>query len=531
MIVVTDERGNRARVRPLRQRCFLPLAKIKNPGGLRLDEFRAFALCKLVFELLDSDFEKLLVERPPSRPPSISRGFSAEDLHEIRELTQPPPAGVDVFVSRWFKVPKSDGVWARLVQDLGLLSDYLDPPKVPFTNLHVLMQKILRANFAATGDLKNWFYQIPIPEAWRRWFGARLASGRGSFEIRCLFVLSMGLAISVFIAHVLSLAIAAFVASENLSSDAWVDNLLWLGERDEHFAGFQERVSAAERRFNCVWSETPTRTRRFDFVGIFYDLLRKRARLCDKIRQKLLEASRKLESTSSLPLREALAEIGLCVWSNYAVGRYPLSFFESLLRWLSSTAASPSTLDETVEIPPEVCRDLARLTSLCAEADIDLDDLECPPHPGITAFSDASDKAIAAVSRHDGAAFVSAAPTDATLPIFAREALAHLLAVMTVPRGVRAAGFAIDNTNWLHALWRGHSRSGELNAVLRHLFTRIAATDLTIFAGYVPSAQQLADHPSRGRPLPTNWEDFFKLPLSLRQIPFFRPPPSAATSS
>ena len=529
-MVVRNSQGEEVRVRQPRSHCTLPLAPIQNPGGLNMTSVRTTdaPFIARAFEILDAPFESLLVREPDPLPQNntMCRGFIARDLVEIITLTVPREAVPGhVFFSRWFKVSKSDNVSARLVQALGELSDCLAPPKVPFTNLHLLMTKILRARRAAHGDLKNWFYQIPIPPAWRRWFAAKLATARGSFEVRCLFVLSMGLAISVFIAHVFSLAIAARIAGD-LLFDAWVDNLLWLQMEDNQFEGFDARVREATAFFNIKWSDPPKLYTVFDFVGLSFDLEAKAARLCDKTKQKLLQTARRLDGNPTLTLRESLAAIGLTIWANYAVGRYPLSFFEQLLRWLSATASTPQQLNESVTLPPAVQTDICRLAELCSVASLDLCDLETPRDPGITAFSDASDTALAAVSFVDGETRTSTAPTDATLPIFAREALAHFLAAISIPRHLSTAGFAIDNTNWLHALWRGHSRNGQMNAVLRHMYTHLAASDTTAFAGYVPSRLQLADFPSRHRQLPSNWQRYFEQPVKLRKIPFFRPPPT-----
>ena len=528
-MVVRNSQGEEVRVRQPRSHCTLPLAPIQNPGGLNMTSVRTTdaPFIARAFEILDAPFESLLVREPDPLPQNntMCRGFIARDLVEIITLTVPREAVPGhVFFSRWFKVSKSDNVSARLVQALGELSDCLAPPKVPFTNLHLLMTKILRARRAAHGDLKNWFYQIPIPLEWRRWFAARLAAARGEFEVRCLFVLSMGLAVSVFIAHVFSLAIAARIAA-SLLSDAWVDNLLWLEMQEGQFEGFDARVKEATEHFNIMWSDEPALYTVFDFVGLNFDLTTKRATLCDKIQSKLLRTAQQLRKDSPLTLRDSLAAIGLTIWGNYAVGRYPLSFFEPLLRWLSATASTPEALNDSVELPPEVRADITRLAELCAAASADLADLESPPEPGITAFSDASDTALAAVSFVDGVQRTSTCPTDPTLPIFAREALAHFLAAISIPRHLSSAGFAIDNTNWLHALWKGHSRNGQLNAVLRHMYTHLAATDTTAFAGYVPSRLQLADFPSRQKELPANWKDYYDLPLDLKKVPFFRPPP------
>ena len=162
VMIFEDSQGEEIRVRPARSICLFPLAPIRNPPYI-----------PRVFEIFDAPFETLLNRQPNPLPrkTAVCREFSAMDTSEIRNLTVPAAdVGGKLFLSRWFKVSKSDNATARLVQALGELSDCLDPPRVPFTKLPFLMVKILRARRAATGDLKNWFYQIPIPLEWRRWF-------------------------------------------------------------------------------------------------------------------------------------------------------------------------------------------------------------------------------------------------------------------------------------------------------------------------------------------------------------------------
>jgi hypothetical protein len=51
--------------------CRLPLCKIENPGGLRLDAFRADVFLTEVFFLLDAPLENLFLNLPAS--PAKSR--------------------------------------------------------------------------------------------------------------------------------------------------------------------------------------------------------------------------------------------------------------------------------------------------------------------------------------------------------------------------------------------------------------------------------------------------------------------------
>ena len=208
----------------------LPLANIENAGKLRLDKLRSRETLRQVFELMDTPLEELMTEevRCPDTSGPFSRGFLPEDLLQIAKVTRESRGGPAAGNARWFKVPKASGEDARLVQGLGRLSAALTAPRTKFTRLHELVANILARKIAMQADLKNWFYQIAVNPAWGKWLRAKIVAGRGKFKEVELTVLSMGLSLSVFIAHSLGKEIAS-MASEELKAyvDAWVDNLFW----------------------------------------------------------------------------------------------------------------------------------------------------------------------------------------------------------------------------------------------------------------------------------------------------------------
>ena len=75
-----------------------------------------------------------------------------------------------------------------------------------------------------------------------------VAAARGHFEIRTLRVLSMGLALSVFIAHMLALEIVRRAVDRAVAEyDAWVDNLIALTNDENAIQGILERFASISK--------------------------------------------------------------------------------------------------------------------------------------------------------------------------------------------------------------------------------------------------------------------------------------------
>lgn len=520
---MTTPAGETVKIRPLARNCCLPLCPVENAGGFRYELLRGNPLLEEVFRILDGPLENLFVRQPPlPKQKVVSRGFLQQDLAIVRSVCVPPPPGT--ITQKFFKVEKANGLESRLVQNLSSISACLSPPRVPFCPLHLLFARLLRHDAVMLADLKNWFYQIAVPASWRRWFGVRLAAGRGEFTDHALFVLSMGLGVSVFLAHMLALAVARAAATAEVDTDAWVDNVFWAGP-PAALDAVAANLADLKSRLAFEWSSPPAVSQtEFVFVGLRFCLREKTVSPTEKLRTQLAVDRRRLLDQPTL--RTALSVVGLLLWLNWAVARCPLAFCSSLLEWLARCGGELSSLDLRVVLPPPVLDDIARLSADVAAARLSASDLADPLPPTVSVFSDASDFALAAVIREGGSApSVRTWPADPATTIFAREALAFLLAVRAVPRGVPAE-FAVDNLGLFFAARKGHSRSDFGNEVLREFF-RVASPRLRI--AFVRSRANLADFPSRGRALPPSWAEFFAQVVSA-PLPFFRVPSWGAGS-
>jgi hypothetical protein len=124
-----------------------------------------------------------------------------------------------------FKVWKSDGITTRFILDCFRLNDWSrTPPPFRIAQPREVAQLLASFPFAWSVDMKNWFFQIAIPEAIRMYFALR---GKGS--ILHMLVLAMGWCWAPYIGHSITYALSgASVFTFDLKSVAAVilDNSL-----------------------------------------------------------------------------------------------------------------------------------------------------------------------------------------------------------------------------------------------------------------------------------------------------------------
>jgi hypothetical protein len=212
--------------------------------------------------------------------------------------------------------------------------------------------------------------------------------------------------------------------------------------------------SRLQASLNSVWSSPPTiHTSSVDFLGLAFDLATGLASIGPDLQRKLLESEHL--STAGLSLRNALCAVGCAIYANWVVGRFPLAFFERLLAWLSAAVTSIDELDLNVQLPPAALSELVELSQRTAFATLSRADLHYHTPASINLFSDASDGALAAVYVNGSNVTTAAWTCDRTLSIFAKEALATLMSITLVPRGVSDISCAIDNQGWIWPLLKG----------------------------------------------------------------------------
>lgn len=521
--------GDRRVIRQRRPRTQLPLAEVVNVGGLRLEWFRDRGEGNSVLQVLQAPLSDLFIAAPRSRTQIVSRGFLQEDLPTIMAITD--PVADTQHATSWFKVPKSSNVAARLVQDFSYLSSLLDPNRCRprFPQIHKLIVDVLRCDAIVLADFANWFYQIPITPAWGKFLQGRIAQRRGTFSCVQLRVMSMGLGVSVGIAHTLANVFATSSAEEaalRVCAAAWVDNL-YGGGNVEQARSLAKAWEEAARCANAVWSEPPVVYEgECELLGLRFFLGEKRVTATEAMKEKI---ERNLQRLVGATLRELLGVVGLLLWLNFVVSRCPLAFAEDLLNWLRRVTRDLTALDFKTTLPAAVRDDIIRLSNFAIRASISLEDLTPPATPRLTLFSDAAAHALGAVYQNpDGVLSIRSWPADPTLHIFAKELLAHMFSLELVPRGIRAIGCGIDSTNTLSATRRGHSVNATVNFLLRRYYSYRNKRELHVSQAFIPSERNIADFPSRRLPLPPDSAAYFRSVPQTLPLPFFAVPPWAA---
>ena len=91
-----------------------------------------------------------------------------------------------------FTVPKKSG-GLRLVCDGRKLNRLMrPPPPMLLPSIHSVIARFLSARAVVAADARSWFYQFPLAEEVRAFFGVNLAGARGPFVQARLRVLCMG---------------------------------------------------------------------------------------------------------------------------------------------------------------------------------------------------------------------------------------------------------------------------------------------------------------------------------------------------
>ena len=139
------------------------------------------------------------------------------------------PAGPEASNMPVFTTPKKD-LDLRLIQD-GRWNNgfFAKPPEMFLPKIHEVIDKILSAAYVADADGVSYFYQIPLDESVRDYFGCRLAGGRGLYRQMRFCSLPMGFSWAPCIAQRIA---NTLIADHGV---AWVDNFFVLGTSTENF--------------------------------------------------------------------------------------------------------------------------------------------------------------------------------------------------------------------------------------------------------------------------------------------------------
>ena len=372
---------------------------------------------------------------------------------------------------------------------------------LPHTNLPQLddVERTLtigrQQGFVISADLKCFYYQIPLLPQVRRYFGVRI--GSKTFQLKKL---PMGASISVYVAQKIA---EAMIRSER-NSIVYIDNFLCIGDAITH--------TAAKARATLGMTERTEDT--LEYLGLEVSLAKGTLRLNQKFGSTHSERLRLLNN-KQIALLDIWRLLGAALRFTHVM-RIPLALHVNILR------LARRTMERVVNGEP-----WSTETTLIEEEATDLRELllEAVQRPtrsfeatGSTTatpwviFADATPTSMgsAIVKTSDWSlakegqgsiSFYKAAIEERD--INAAEARAAWWAIETAldeDNHQETIVLLTDNTTVYYALTKGHGRN-EVNECIAGICRRIG--DREIHVGWIPSNENWADGPSRGR-IPTH---------------------------
>jgi len=268
----------------------------------------------------------------------------------------------------------------------------------------------------------------------------------------------------------------------------------------------QQLLAAADRtaqEIGATWKELTEPEQRYDFIGVDWDHQRHTVVTAKKTMQKIAVTVQ----TTAQQLEQLVGRLIFAA----GVSRAPLAQFYFALKWAKRITNKLNrgimTLDAQITLPPAVALQLKQWAAVVRKP---LAITQRASHkPVFTLFSDASNAGWGAVLVNDKTAEYASAGAlwtkeDAATDISARELKAVSLAVDVFRTQLSSAlklQLKIDNTSVLSAVRRGVPRADGLAKLTAIVAKKLAAFNVPITAGYIASADNAADEPSRGAPV------------------------------
>lgn len=195
--------------------------------------------------------------------PALEELLTKGALELVRDPSTPG------WYSRIFLVPKASG-GMRTVIDLSSLNKYLDPPQFSMTKNSDVRSALHKGLWAASVDLKDAYFQVPIHPAARKFF--RVAWGGKVYQFKAL---PFGLSTAPWLFTLIVKPLVAHMHALGFQMFAYLDDWLVIGEsREACQKAVDSLVTLAVSlgfRINYDKSEL-TPSQKFVFLGMEFDL-------------------------------------------------------------------------------------------------------------------------------------------------------------------------------------------------------------------------------------------------------------------
>jgi hypothetical protein len=293
----------------------------------------------------------------------------------------------------------------------------------------------------------------------------------------------MGASISVFVAHSISDYMHRHLLPSATSNLTYIDNWYSAGNNVKAYD-----LCPGELSENSCGTK-------LTILGLDVDCVEKTIRLGEKYYRHIEFLKQAMER--ELSHAEMWKILGI-VFRFVQVANRPLHdmyYMLCMIRRASRQLAldEETTWEKPIHVSPAEKRQLKELvTEACEMKTYKLSAIQTPTAPTVI-FTDASAHSWGVVRLEKSTMHVSSGPLS-PMPIHEGEALAVTEGLATCERG-KAVAIIVDNTIVAQAVQRGHST----NKVVNELCDLIAHWDHPISIAWVPSEENWADGPSRGR--------------------------------
>ena len=361
-----------------------------------------------------------------------------------------------------------------------------DPPNPNFTPLNRLKRIVFKGSHACTFDMKCMYFQIPLAPEVRNAFTFRGTDNQYYRFKRC----PMGFKWSVVIAQ----AIMRFLVSKmtaNVSIEIYVDNVLFVGSKDEVTKARQEFISVCAE-YNATIGDLGEVQTTATYRGMVLDFTLKTVSLADSFIHKLKQRLSAREPTWC----DTKALISTIVYAMTI--RSELYSIYHLLKCLARNALVKPK--QHVKLWKEAQQDFEKAFQLITS---NVPVKPVSPHSRVAVVTDAS-------TQHSIIAGIIVTTQGKIITVVEKagvyESINDLEAqafYMTLRQGEhylhhKRLWYFGDNTSVLSTLQSGMSRSFHLNMWIGRILMRMTnISSYCEYLTYLPSASNPADAPSR----------------------------------
>ena len=438
----------------------------------------------------------------PVESPTVSRGFSEEDIEVLSQVINFDPTGATPDSKKEapvpltiFKVDKSDGCSSRIVADCRALNrGFQRPPPMGLPPMDHILKILKKYDSYTSVDAMSYFFQFPLSPFINA--SVRVGQGwRGNFKKGRFSRLIMGLSWAPFVAQQTSWGLAAIIKARwhtrGVSGDIipWVDNFLIFSNQVALALAITREVML---EFNVLLKDEVEEelmlgfevrtTSRGNEVAIREDWAARAQGLIATLQERLSEVGEQQQDQPILMFQQVA---GYLLWANQ-VARVPLCKTPVLLDNLRRVGRGEPIQEEALKVEsPKWAAFFPKSTfNSLVEASMD------------AVWSDASDEVIAytiPVSSPRRGLRVQSLAAPKKIHIFYKELAGVALALHAWSRRGRGKTCVFcDNMAVAAGIAKGHFKSPGANALLSKIIHMIGGVI------WVPSRFQLADRQTRG---------------------------------